>query len=109
MAEEKKTVIYGASDDLLEIEGQLSEELNPSSDKKNLLALSDGTLLEIWYDDDGIWRIRSLAKGACEQRFTQGSVDKDEPDRLELVGNLKWCMLGERGQYNPVFASPRHD
>jgi hypothetical protein len=99
-----ETLIYGASDDLLEIEGQLSEELNPSSDEKNLLALSDGTLLEIWYDEDGIWRIRTLVKGACEQRFEQGSVADDEPDKLTLIGDLRWCMLGERGQFNPVMA-----
>jgi len=102
-----ETVIYGASDDLLELEGQLSEELNPSSDEKNLLALSDGTLLEIWYDDDGIWRIRSLAKGACQQNFLQGSVEDDTPDKLTLTGDLRWAVLGQRGQYNPVWASKR--
>lgn len=102
-----ETMITGASDDLIELEGQLHEELNPPSDEPSLLAFSDGTLLEIEYDKDGIWRIRQLAKGACEFSLTPGSVDDDTFDVATLKGDLRWCVLGERGQYNPVYAAKK--
>jgi hypothetical protein len=98
-----ETVIYGASDDLIEIEGQLSEELNPRSDEPSLLAFSDGTLLEVEYDRDGIWRIKVLAKGTCDFVHVAGSVEDDTPDRMTMKGDLRWCVIGERGQYNPVW------
>ncbi|MFA7308094.1 MAG: hypothetical protein WC026_15640 [Hyphomicrobium sp.] len=97
-----KTVIYGASDDLLEIEGLLSEEMNPSNDEPNVLGFSDGTLLQIEYDDDGIWRIKMLRAGDCEYFHEQGSVEQDTPDKVTLVGDLQWAVLATRGQYNPV-------
>lgn len=100
----QETVIYGASDDLIELEGQIAEELNPNAEEPALLAFSDGTLLEVVYDDDGIWRIKRIAEGACVYHHEDGSVDEDTPDKVTLTGELRWCVLGERGQYNPVLA-----
>lgn len=98
-----QTTITGASDDLIELDGQIREELNPRGDEPSLLAFSDGTLLEIEYDKDGIWRVRQLAKGACEFSLKPGSVADDTFDVATLTGELRWCVLGERGQYNPVY------
>jgi hypothetical protein len=97
-----KTVIYGAFDDLLEIEGVLREELNPSNEEPNVLGLSDGTLLQIEYDQDGIWRIKRLRAGSCEFILEQGDTEQDTPDRAILIGDLTWAVLAERSQYNPV-------
>ena len=96
------TTIYGCSDDLIELEGQLHEELNPRGDEPSLLAFSDGTLLQMWYDEDGIWRIKRLMAGSCEYKHEDGSIELDTVDKVTLTGDLKWCVLGERGQYNPV-------
>lgn len=98
-----QTTITGASDDLIELEGQLHEELNPRGDEPSLLAFSDGTILEVEYDKDGIWRVRQIAKGACEFALKAGSVEDDTPDVATLTGELRWCVMGQRGQYNPIW------
>lgn len=57
--------IYGASDDLIELEGDISDEFgcyNPGEDGA-LLTLSDGTAIAWTYNDDGIWKAEVLAKG----------------------------------------------
>lgn len=103
-----ETKIYGASDDLIELEGQIREEFNHygsgDDSKAAILAFSDGTLLEVEYDDDGIWRIKRLAEGSCEYEHKAGSVEKDTPDYAILRGELRWAVKSERGQYNPCFA-----
>ncbi len=57
--------IYGASDDLVEVDGDIVEEFNPSGDDPSYLGFSDGTILKIAYDNDGIWRIVPVAKGSA--------------------------------------------
>lgn len=103
------TTIYGASDDLIELEGQLNEEFNPSYQRKtpSLLAFSDGTLLEMWYDNDGIWRIKQLIAGISAYTHEAGSIADDTPDKVTLMGDLRWCVLGERGPSNPIFGNVR--
>lgn len=101
------TTITGASDDLIELEGMIREEFNPRSDVRNLLAFSDGTLLEVVYDDNGIWRVTRLTAGTCEFSLVPGDVVEDTNDVATLTGDVRWCVLGERGQYNPAFARAR--
>lgn len=59
--------IYGHSDDVIEIESDddkfRSEEIYVP-DGKATLAISDGTLLEIRFDDWGAWRITPLTRGS---------------------------------------------
>ena len=63
------TKIYGSSDDLIEIEGDIDEEIgNYGTDDRetgNLLAFSDGTILDVKYGKPtgGIWAITLLRKG----------------------------------------------
>ena len=102
------TTITGASDDLIEIDGQLSEELNfytgGDDDEAGVLAFSDGTLLEVRYDMDGIWRFDRLASGTCEFTLKPGDVVDDVNDHVTLKGNLTWCCFGIRGECNPVMS-----
>lgn len=99
------TVIYGASDDLIELDGEISEEFSHTGEEPALLAFGDGTLLEVAYDKDGIWRIKRLIEGASKMEREEGSVEKDTPDRVTLSGaDLRWCVQAERGQYNPTYA-----
>jgi hypothetical protein len=58
-----KTKIYGASDDLIEIEGAISEELD-CYDEKLKLVFSDGTVIETKYDHGGQWRLKVLEVGS---------------------------------------------
>lgn len=52
--------IYGSSDDLIEIEGDIREELYVATDR-GFIALSDGTLLT--YDYDGDWHFNHEVAG----------------------------------------------
>ena len=54
--------IYGASDDLIEVEGDVHGE-HPASE--GLLFLSDGTILEIRYGKGtlAVWEIKLIEKG----------------------------------------------
>ena len=60
-AENDALIIYGASDDLIEVEGLLRDELNPPYGKPaTVLVKVDDTIwakVPIEYGDDGIWCI----------------------------------------------------
>ena len=91
--------IYGASDDLIEIEGDIREEFYwiPDDDETRLLAFSDGTLLRVAYDSDGIWRLNKVASGTAQFSKVEGDVEKDTPDSVTLSGvEIKWVVLGDQ-------------
>ena len=102
-----KLTIYGASDDLIEIEGVITEEFGVylSDTEKHpgwLLAVSDGTLLRVKYG--GRWRITPVAKGRAEYRKVFEATDDDDDnysDRVELEGEFAWVVLcdGEDHQW----------
>jgi hypothetical protein len=88
--------IYGASDDLLEVEGDTQEEFSvwDTEYKPFTVAVSDGTLLRVRYDDDGIWRISLLTKGAAQFEKVEGDVVKDTPDVVTLSGvEFRWVAV----------------
>lgn len=65
------TKVYGASDDLVEVEGDVRGEIdkyNTSEEKPVRLAFSDGTILAWWYNDDGLWKVKVEAKGTLLDR-----------------------------------------
>ena len=80
--------IYGASDDLLEIEGDIRDELDVRMSTWYHLFFNDGTVAKIAYTDDGVWRIELDEEGSLLDRFThtpnQGSDSKNYTDRLRL-------------------------
>ena len=90
--------ITGASDDLIEIEGDIREEFNVYLEKHEsvLLAFSDGTVLRVIYDKDGIWRISRVHCGSSGFSKSEGSADKDTNDIVTLVGDIKWVVLGDK-------------
>jgi hypothetical protein len=96
--------ITGASDDLIEIEGDLSEEFGHYSggrdrdkDEGALLAFSDGHVLRVRYDEDGIWRVTVIAKGTSEFPKVEGSVSDDTSDVVTLRGPaLSWVVKGDK-------------
>jgi len=91
-------VIYGASDDMIEIEGALREEFDGGDDLA-YLAFSDGTVLSVQYADDGCWRINRVATGTAIYSKTEAveSDGDDYSDRVTLsgpAGELRWCVKG---------------
>lgn len=98
-----KLKIEGASDDLIELKGDLSEEFNHytagDEEKPAYIAFGDGTLLNIVYDKNGIWRITTIVKGTAKFTKTEGIVSEDTNDIVELEGDLKWCLFCSEGQF----------
>lgn len=97
--------IYGASDDLIEIEGDLREEFYALSASEGMsIAFGDGTILDIHYDDHGIWRINRGFAGSAA--FEKEEALGDEGDRedgrpayseiVKLTGDLLWVFGGEK-------------
>lgn len=93
----KTITIYGASDDLIEIEGDIREEFTPKEDgEPEYLAFSDGTVLSILYTTDGFWRIQRLAVGTATYNKTEAiDADTDDySDEVVLSGDIKWVVCG---------------
>jgi hypothetical protein len=99
--------VYGAGDDNIEIEGDISEEfVYINADHGDLLAFSDGTLLRIFYDTDGIWRITPLVTGKARLVHTvcvaEGFEDDEYSDTVHLFDDglpddpIKWVTHGVR-------------
>lgn len=94
--------VYGASDDCIEIEGDIEEEFDYTGADPdvpgNLLAFSDGTVLRITFNGAGIWRITRAAAGGSTLAIDQASEDGEEySDRATLDGEIRWVVVGNRG------------
>lgn len=87
--------VYGANDDLIEVEGDIREEFYADDAEATILGFSDGTLLSVEFDRDGIWRIRRLALGSAGYRHTE-AVDAGigHSDTVELDGAIAWVVFG---------------
>lgn len=55
-------ILYGASDDLIEIDGDWREEISASGDP-GMISTSTGALIEVEYADDGNWKFRCSHTG----------------------------------------------
>lgn len=102
---ENQTIIYGASDDLIEISGKYSEEMSPNTDEGHFpIGVSDGTLLDVEYD--GEWKFRVQKKGTCFKKIIQsvgedGKHDKpyeeytSYSDLIIFEGDINWVVMGQ--------------
>lgn len=90
--------IYGCSDDLIEIEGDIEDELNPPSsveDEGAFLAFSDGTVLRVKYD--GVWRITPVFVNTNYSKVeAPEDDDSNYSDVVTLTGNITWVVMSER-------------
>lgn len=91
------TTVTGASDDLIEIDGELCEELEVYDCNDGTLAFSDGTLLGVEYDNDGIWRFKVVFKGSCYDHKVEGCVNEDNGtnDVVHFKEGLTWAVFGD--------------
>lgn len=89
-------VIYGASDDLIELEGNVTEEVYVPSGEVVYIAFSDSTLVRVHYGNDGLWTIRVVEVGlSCYELFTATEPASDQySDRLTLYGDIQWAVVG---------------
>lgn len=78
------TTIYGASDDLIEFRGGISEELNDFAPKNGLLEFSDGSRFRVSYP----WSFKPENLGPA---FIQaGHSDHHDSDYIEM-GPVDWA------------------
>ena len=100
---EDEVMIYGSSGDLIEIDGNIREEFNCYDEEEpQFLAFSDGSVLSILYDNDGIWKIRQVAVGKAEYSKKEAvNPDSDDySDRATLKGgNIQWVVYGSAFAY----------
>lgn len=89
--------VHGASDDLIEIEGCITEEFGAWKCEGKSLAFSDGTVISVRYTDEGCWEFRRVEVGTAT--FFHETHDNDRTtytDRVKLTGeDLRWCVFGE--------------
>lgn len=86
--------VYGASDDLIEIEGAIREEFYATPDRTDYLVFNEGTVLSVKYNDDGCWEIQRVAEGSAA--YEHRPHDNDETtytDRVILLGDLTSVKL----------------
>lgn len=91
-----KTKVYGASDDLIEFEGDYSGEqgeYNTSELHPVALFISDGTVMFIWYSDAGIWKINVKHKGSLFDEMTICTDENETPysDVVYFKDGIKWA------------------
>lgn len=92
------TQIYGASDDLIEIQGDLSEEFY-GGDKPTLLIFSDGTALTIKYGKEhlAVWAITLITQGKLFMRIAHCTDEDAErySDTAHFNDGLKWAYVAK--------------
>ncbi len=89
--------IWGRSDDLLEFDGDIYDEVgcwkSDENDYPDLILCSDGTVLEFIYD--GLWKFKPVFKGA---RFIKihPCFEEDASGYSDLVhfeSGVEWCAV----------------
>lgn len=93
--------VYGSSDDLIEVEGDIREEftyrMSPITDEGagDLLAFSDGTILRIAYTAAGVWRITQVALGTSSLGIEQAPEgDEDNYSDRATLSSARWVVQG---------------
>lgn len=103
-----KLKIYGHSDDLVEIEGDIREEWEAFDAGQCYIAISDGTLLHITYDHEGVWRVTPcvIGEGTNYSNKQAVSANFDNSDEATLSNDkpFLWAVLvfNEENAYNPT-------
>jgi hypothetical protein len=113
------TLLYGASDDLIEVDGPfVREEFDANFSDPAAIAVFDrsdadgGSLLaRIRYDEDGCWRINVLRGGEFSLRPARGEdADNDADgvpgysDRLEVHGRVGFVVVANAESVRIVHA-----
>lgn len=90
--------IFGCSDDLIEIQGTINEEFSLPPSEEAFIAISNGTVVRIKYNDHGVWRI-SLVSKPGDVAISITPVPEDDSVNYSDVcvisgGNIAWVVLG---------------
>lgn len=95
------TQVYGASDDLIEIEGDIRGEHADYglSKKSTYVILSDGTILSVHYGKEigAIWQILVIRKGKLLDKI-ETCIDEDADrysDTAYFFDGIEWAYVAE--------------
>jgi hypothetical protein len=92
--------VYGSSDDLIEVEGDIEEEFTLSEYDENLLAFSNGVVLRIKYNDSGIWRISPVTGNMVIHMAPEDDED-NYSDVAIIEDDIRWVVQGIAGNFKP--------
>lgn len=83
--------VYGCSDDLIELDGDLNGELNSFAEGPVWLRFSDGTELEVEYapGDLAVWKIQCLKAGPLFDH-----VDPCEDEDAKIYSDVAYFTSG---------------
>ncbi|MFS0885321.1 hypothetical protein [Aeromicrobium sp. 179-A 4D2 NHS] len=76
-------VVYGHSDDCIEFDGLLYDEVgnyNTDEEKPHRVSLSNGVMFDAWYDKGGVWRFKVIA-GHNLVTLDRHEFDDEQHDR----------------------------
>lgn len=94
-----KLEIRGYSDDIIDISGDIEEEFYHTDDGDFFVVVSDGTVLRIAYDANGMWRIYVISKGDDTVLDHHQGTDEDDDysDIVTLTGesDIEWVIGGK--------------
>jgi hypothetical protein len=87
--------LTGASDDLIEVDGDFDAEFTAPARGPALMAFSDGTVLRVEFTH-GVWRIRPVKTGRGAVIIEQAPEDDEDnySDKAKLAGPIEWVVLG---------------
>jgi hypothetical protein len=100
------TRIYGGSDDLIEIDGEVSDEFGCYNNQKQNISCSDGTRAKIDYD--GNWNITVIETGSLFKQIVCGNPAEEPheyPDAKDCPGysdvlilneGIEWVRIGRK-------------
>jgi hypothetical protein len=103
-----KTRIYGSSDDLVEVDGEIYDEYGNynQAEKGILIKASDGTRAVIKYSEDGEWKVEIKDKGNLFEKVIESVGDDNEhtdedakecssySDVIVFLEGLEWIEVG---------------
>ncbi len=87
-----EVTVRGASDDLIEVEGPKWGDEFAGGDEPKWLHFSDGTILKVWYGDEGIWKVDPIKIGNgtdCKMKICIEETAEVYSDVATLTGDIK--------------------
>jgi hypothetical protein len=85
--------VYGASDDLIEVDGDIVEEFNVDCDESNYVALSNGVVLRVKMDEDGDWTVKVVSNPNMVSVIISKREESDD-GVAEVEGDVTWVLHG---------------
>jgi hypothetical protein len=90
--------VSGASDDLIEVDGDIYEEFSAlgGDDTGGILGFSNGVVLRIRYDEEGVWRITPITGASNVSIALAPEADEDNySDVATLLTPADWVVFGD--------------